>query len=150
MKLLIQERYRGDIHYVWCSEQPDSGAVSPLRFASLTAPTSNPRDIYKDLREACNRTDKHNAKIVSTRANYVALAEQWFTANEITSEDREEILHLVGTADFSLWRPMLYVIPRASIDPARLSLVPMARRASPGPEWIIADLHRSEFDVVEL
>jgi hypothetical protein len=56
---------------------------------------------------------------------------------------------MVDTAPFELWRPLVYVIPRTGVE-SRLKLVPMHKRAGFGPEYIIEDLRRSEFDLIEL
>jgi hypothetical protein len=146
---MIQERFRGDRHYVWCSEQCDATTVSPYSIASLVPPTSNPRDIYKDLQEAVKRKDTHNDKIVRTRAMYIAMSDEWLTNGEMTASDRDDLIHMVTNADFSLWRPILYIILRTPVE-ARLQVVPPHKRASHGPEYIIDDLTRSEFELVEL
>lgn len=66
------------------------------------------------------------------------------------AEEKDDIIYLVGTGDFSLWRPLLYVIPRTPQIDARIQAVPMAQRAGVGPEFIIPDLARDEFDIIEL
>jgi hypothetical protein len=48
------------------------------------------------------------------------------------------------------WRPLIYTIPRALIDPSRLNLVPLHSRAGFGTEFIISDLQRDEFDLIEV
>lgn len=148
VKLLIQEKYRSDRHYVWCSELFDSTAASPYSFASLVPPSSNPRQIYQDLDKACKGKDSHNDKIVKTRTLYQTLAEGWLGAGEITTDQRDEIAHLVTKADFDLWRPLIYIIPRAPVE-AKLQLVHPSKRAGHGAEFIIADLLRAEFEIVE-
>lgn len=70
VKLLIQREFRGDLHYVWCSERFDSATAGPYTRAALVPPTSNPKQIYRDLKEACDTRDKHNDKIRSMRAGY--------------------------------------------------------------------------------
>ena len=55
---------------------------------------------------------------------------------------------MVTTASFEYWRPLLYVIPIPT-PAARLQLVPIDKRAGFGKEYIITDLKRAEFDLVE-
>lgn len=43
----------------------------------------------------------------------------------------------------------MYLIPRTLVYP-RLQLVPPDQRSSFGIEYIIADLKRNEFDIIEL
>jgi hypothetical protein len=50
---------------------------------------------------------------------------------------------------WKIWRPLLYVIPRAPIEAAgRLQLVPIGRRATYGLEYRIVDLMPEEFDIL--
>jgi hypothetical protein len=51
LKFHIQEQYRGDIHYVWCSENFDSRKLSAYSSGSLVPPSSNPADIYRQLQQ---------------------------------------------------------------------------------------------------
>jgi hypothetical protein len=148
VKLLIQREFLGDVHYVWCSERFDSATASPYTRAGLVPPTSNPKQIYRDLKEACDRRDKHNDKIVSMRAGCLARAEAWLAAGDITANDRDEIVYLVTQDDFELWRPVLYLIPRNPVE-ARLKPVPPAKRAGVGPEYIIEELAAAEFETME-
>lgn len=149
LKLLIQERFRGDIHYVWCSESFDSQSLPRYSHRSQVAPSSNPADIYRELKGAVQRKDQHCYKINEQKLSLKTLAVEWENAGEITSEDKEEIIYRVDNASFDDWRPLIYVIPRAMVEP-RLKVVPANKRASFGPEFIIADLHRYEFDIIEL
>ena len=148
VKLIIQREFRNDHHYVWCSDRFDSATADPYSRASLVPPTSNPKKIYRDLKEACDSGDTHNAKINSIRAGYTALAQQWFDAGEITAEAKTEIVYLVGQQNFEIWKPVLYVIPRAPVEP-RLQPVAPEKRAGAGAEFIITDLLGAEFDKVE-
>lgn len=49
-----------------------------------------------------------------------------------------------------IWKPVLYVIPKAGIDPSRIIEVKRADRAGYGPEYQILDLQPHEFDIVDL
>ncbi|HEV7858386.1 MAG TPA: hypothetical protein VGO91_07125 [Pyrinomonadaceae bacterium] len=150
LKLYIQEIYRGDVHFVWCSEQCDSKTLSSYSPGALTAPSSNPADIYKELKRDVEGRDRHSAKINAQKARFTGLAITWEQAGEITTSQKDDIIYLVSTADFSLWRPLLYVIPRTSAIEPRLQHVPMAGRAGIGIEYKLPDLKRSEFEIIEL
>lgn len=113
------------------------------------APTSNPADIYRDLKRAVERRDRHNYKINEQKVSLKTLALRWEINEQINSEQKEEIIYLIDNADFTDWRPLLYVIPRIFVE-SRLTLVPANKRASFGLEYIVPDLKRSEFDIVEL
>lgn len=148
IKLLIQERYRNDLHYVWCSESFDSSKQHGYSLASLVAPSSNPISIYKELREGWRKGEKHSEKIRQTKATLKALAVDWHAKGEISEQDKEEIILLADEPDLTYWRPLVYVIPRSIVE-VRLQPVHLGKRASLGLEFIIEDLQRSEFDIIE-
>lgn len=150
LKFQIQEQYCGGIHYVWCSENCDSKTLSAYSLGALVAPSSNPADIYRELKRDVEGKDRHSAKINAQKLTLTSLAVEWEANGKITTAQRDDILYLVDSADFSLWRPLLYVIPRTSDIESRLQEVAMAKRAGVGPEYIIEDLTLSEFDIVEL
>ena len=149
LKLLIQEKYRNNLHYVWCSDCFDSTKLSSYTLGSLGAPSSNPVDIYRDLKRDLERSDLHSAKIRDQKASFKGLAVQWQQAKEITKLEEQEIVYLVDSASAQLWRPLIYVISRPLVQP-RLQIVPLAQRASMADEFIVPDLARSEFDLVEI
>ncbi|MGV7241535.1 hypothetical protein [Caballeronia sp. M23-90] len=149
LKLLIQEKYRKNVHYVWCSEAFDSTKHGTYTSIALVPPSSDPCAIYKQLRDEAGRGERHSSKIPQMKASLQGLAIAWRDANEITAEEAEEIIYMAETAGAIEWRPLVYVIPRAAVQ-ARLMNVPMAKRASLGPEYILSDLSRDEFDVIEL
>jgi|SRR5215467_1657838 len=149
LKHHIQQRYRKDVHYVWCSEAFDSGALARYTVGAGVPPTSNPVDIYRDLKEAVRRGDSHNAKILEQKASFLRLAVAWLDAREISQDESDEIVYLVTNAPFiTYWRPLIYVIPRGPVE-GRLERVPAARCAGLGPEYIIRDLKGTEFDLIE-
>lgn len=148
LKFHIQQRFRNDVHWVWCSEIFDSSKAAPLSPNSLVAPSSSPADIYRELQRDVERRDGHSGKISAQRASLQALAIEWEARGEISSQDMQEIIFMVTTASFDLWRPLLYVIP-APTPASRLQLVPIEKRASFGKEYIISDLKRAEFDLLE-
>ncbi len=150
MKYLINEKYRGNVHYVWCSESFDSKTLGTYVSGSLVAPTSNPKDIFLDLKRAVDATDKHNAKINEQISALLARAVKWEASGDISTSDKDDIIYMVNEpAYFKHWRPLLYVIPRAPVE-ARLQPVPAALCASLGKEYILSDLRRDEFDLIEL
>ena len=150
LKFQIQEQYCGGIHYVWCSENCDSKTLSVYSAGALVAPSSNPADIYRELKRDVDGKDRNSAKINAQKATLASLAVTWESSGKITTAQKEDILYLVDTADFSLWRPLLYVISRSADIETRLKPVPMARRAGVGMEYILEDLKRDEFEIVEL
>jgi hypothetical protein len=150
MKYVINEKYRRNVHYVWCSESFDSSTLSSYVSGSLVAPTSNPKDIFMDLRKAVDATDRHNTKIKEQILGLSARAVTWEADGEISTFDKNEIIYMVNEPSyFKYWKPLLYVIPRPLVE-SRLEPVSAALCASLGNEYIIRDLHRDEFDLIEL
>ena len=72
----------------------------------------------------------------------------WEKSGLISTVDRDEIIYMINNAVWDHWRPLIYIIPRAPVQ-TRLALVPMSRRAGFGNKYTIADLTRSEFDIIE-
>lgn len=150
VKLHVQRNYRGDIHYVWCGEHADSRAADPGSLSALTPPSSNPAEIYADLRQAVARTDTHNAKVRDVRDSYLGLTTKWVADGSMSDIQRDEVVAILRSGDMRIWRPVLYVIARHVVDSGRLKLVAPAMRAGFAPEYIIEDLRGDEFDAVEL
>jgi len=90
----------------------------------------------------------HNAKIIAQKASLKSLAIKWESLGEISTDQKDEIISMVDMASFNHWRPLLYVIPYDAVRP-RAQLVPVSQCAGFGNEYIIADLQRSEFDIIE-
>ena len=149
MKSRIQRDYRNDIHYVWCSEHFDATKLSTYAPGSRTAHRADPITVYRELAKDVATGDLHSAKIASQRASLKKLAIEWAAGGEITKDEKEEIVYMVDHARIQEWRPLLYLIPRNRVAD-RLELVPMDKRASGKEEYIIRDLQRSEFEIIEL
>ena len=149
LKHLICQRYRGDVHYVWCSVDFDSTTVSAYASGSLLPASSNPANIYRSLKADVVRGDMHSDKIKNQKASLVKLAVQWEANGEIDRQQKADIIWMVRNVDISHWRPLIYVIHRPSVQ-SRLQLVPMKNRAGLADEFIVSDLHRSEFDLIEI
>ena len=151
VKYYIQRRWRSDMHYVWCSEEFDSAKARSYSPSGQIPPTSNPLDIYRDLKRAVEAGDTHNAKIVEQRNTLLQLAIEWETKGEISAATSADISYIVQQyPDFRIWRPVIYVIPLTSSVESRKVQVPLARCAGLGPEYIIKDLSGDEFDVIEV
>ena len=123
----------------------DSAAIQ----GGLCSASSNPADIYRELRRDVNSKDKHSGKINAQKTSLKKLAVDWHAMGEISLAQRDDITYIVDYATFDDWRPIIYVIPRAPVA-SRLKLVPAHLRAGIGDEFIIEDLQRSEFDIIEL
>jgi hypothetical protein len=150
LKYFIHQRHRNDTHYVWCSEIFDSRTAGAYNPVALVPPTSNPADIYRDLKTAVERSDLHNPKIIEQKASLIARATEWHLNGEIGTDVRDEIIFHAQRGDFKYWRPLLYIIPCTPALTPRMQSVPAHLRAGLGPEYIIPDLLGSEFHLIEL
>ena len=92
MKSRIQRDYRNDIHYVWCSEHFDSTKLSIYAPGSRTVRRADPITVYRELAEDVATGDLHSAKIASQRASLKKLAIEWAAGDEITKDQKEEIV----------------------------------------------------------
>ncbi len=149
MKLLIQERYFGDVHYVWCSETFDPSSSDQHYELSQVPASSNPREIGKALALAVLSGDQHNDHIKRVRAFYVSHARKLRKSGVLTDQEYDDLVFQVKSQNFRLWRPICYVIARPSVEP-RLILVRARVSAGFGKEYKIADLKRDEFETMEL
>jgi hypothetical protein len=149
LKLILQEKYANDRHFVWCSEHFDSQALSRYASSSQVAPSANPADIFREIKRDVDRGDLHSAKLSAQKASFIARAHEWEKAGSISNADREDIIFMVNHASSKDWRPLIYVIRRDAVA-ARLETVPANQRAGLGNEYIVRDLARNEFDILEL
>ncbi|AUD00988.1 hypothetical protein [Spirosoma pollinicola] len=149
LKYHIQQKYFNDVHYVWCSELFDSKTASIYSPGSLVPPSSNPADIYRQLKADVSGGDSHSAKIVEQRASIIARATEWEINGVINSLVKDDIIYIATNGSINYWRPLIYVIPKAPLI-TRLHTVPASKCAGLGTEYIINDLNRAEFDIIEL
>ena len=147
LKFQIQEKYLKQ-HFAWCSDNFDTTAFGHYATSALVPPSSSPADIFRQLREDARRSDFHSAKINQQKASLSALAIDWEKTGRIDASQRDEILYMTQHAAFDHWRPLVYVVPVPPIS-SRMKLVPIDRRAGFGDEFIIEDLKRNEFDLLE-
>src|ERR1700733_4219519 len=78
----ISQRFFGGQHYVWCT--PDYDAESKPSYTATVPPSSCPKEIYRLLREAVRRGDRHSDKIGANVAGILRGAELWKNAGNIT------------------------------------------------------------------
>lgn len=146
----ISMRYLDGKHFVWCSEYYDPSTAPPGSAQSAIAPSSSPKGIYDALHGDCYREDRHSSLIKRYKGTFCRLAKNWLADSLITAEQHNEIVSTVRSPSWRIWRPVLYVIPKAPIEAAdRLKSVANKHRAAYGPELQIVDLMQQEFDIIE-
>jgi hypothetical protein len=144
----ICQRYYGGHHYVWCT--PFYDPTSRLSPSNSVPPTSNPREIYWNLKKEIEAADLHSAKISQNRSGLQRGADVKLAAGIINASQHKEILEIAAAAQPIDFKPLLFVIPGPPIQPL-LKSVPVKDRASLlSEEYIIESLPRDLFDAVEL
>lgn len=143
----ISKEYYGDFHYVWCS--PYFSARSVPAYDYTNPPSSSPSEIYDVLFADTKRGDLHSARIEANRIGLLHGANKKAAAGIIDGKKKREIYSIVKQAETLNFRPLLYIIPSALVlDMAKE--VPVNKRAHPfSVEFIIENLPRSHFDIVE-
>jgi hypothetical protein len=142
----IAEQFYNDIHYAWCS--PNFSYPS-LELALRNPPSSTPREIYERLHQDVTRGDGHSEKILANRIGIQSGAAQKAATGAITVKEKKEIFSIARAAPLPFFKPLLYVIP-FSLVADRVRPVPVTKRANPiSREYIIDELPRSYFDVIE-
>jgi hypothetical protein len=142
----ISQLYYRDIHYAWCSPVFDGREHSDLE--SGVPPTSSPYEIYLAFRQESERSDRHGPRILENRAGILRGAAVKRESGTISKDQEDEIAAIVHAADYRYFRPMIFVIPFASVQD-RVQPVPVLQRASLlSSEVIIPHLPRHLFDII--
>ncbi|WP_457282860.1 hypothetical protein [Polaromonas sp. P5_D5] len=142
-------KYLGGVHFAWVCEYFDAGMAPPGTAAAAIAPSSNPKNIYHQLATDVEGEDVHSSLIKSYQKTFRRLSVQWHAVGKINLAQKDEMMAIIGSKSWKIWRPILYAIPKAGIAPARLITVPHKLRAALGPEMQIVDLMPHEFDIIE-
>ena len=144
----ICQRYYGQRHYAWCS--PYFDAYSQLSSHNSVPASSNPRDIYRDLRRDVDAMDRHSIKIAEIRRGIQKGAAINLKAGIIGSMQYREILDIVKQSQLQDFAPLMFIIPHHNVA-ALLVPVPVKLRAHPlSEEYLLRNLPRDLFDAFEL
>jgi hypothetical protein len=144
----INEEYYGDCHYVWCT--PFLNPNSKFAKENAVPPTSSPFEIYENLYKEVDRGEKHSAKINQNRLGILRGADIQRRNGKINDAAHQNIRLIVKEAQIRDFRPLIFVIPFEPVS-KRLVHVPIKDRAHPlSQEFIIENLERNAFDVIEL
>jgi len=136
----IANKYRNGKHFVWCSEF----------YNPVGAPSSSPKELYRILEADCKNEDTHSSLIDRYKKTFRRLANNWYSKSEISESQKDEILAIVNSKSWKIWRPQLYIIYRPPIEiSSRLIAVPASKRAAVGEEWQITSLDSAEFEIFE-
>jgi len=142
----INQVYYEERHFVWCNPY-FSASVSSIDVQF--PPSSTPSEICRNLFGDVSQQDLHSGRIQSNRDGIRNGASLKRSKGEITEEQLKEIEQIASAASVADFRPLLYVIPFYLIA-GQVRPVPSADRAHPfSREYIIENLQRSSFDVLE-
>ncbi|HLL72981.1 MAG TPA: hypothetical protein VK363_16180 [Pyrinomonadaceae bacterium] len=147
LAFMISKEYYNDVHYVWCSPFFSSKAIPAYDYTN--PPSSSPSDIYDNFYADSNSGDLHSARIKGNRVGIIRGANKKARAGIISEQQKREIYSIVKQSESLNFRPLLYVIPFALVEDIA-KIVPLDQRASAfSVEYIIENLPRSCFDVLE-
>ena len=94
--------------------------------------------------------EEHSRIIRDHRKTFERLAKLWLGDGTLNKLQFDEIVASVRAKSWRIWKPVLYVIPKMVIAPARVIEVQRKDRAGYGPEKQIVDLMPHEFDIIDL
>lgn len=143
---MIAQLYYGEVHYVWCTPHFDPRQNGR---DSAVPPTSSPFEMYHSLFEETSRSERHSSKIAENRAGILRGARAKCSEKIITESQERQIAAVLNTSQLRDFRPLLYVIPAAQVT-SLIREPPPEDKAHPlSAEYIIAELPRKHFDVIE-
>ena len=142
----INEKYYNNIHYVWCS---------PFFYETNQPASSNPKEIYKELRRDIDSQDEHSAKIRQNVSGIRRGAKFKYDNMLIDNAQYEEIKAMVNRSwqrkVFSDFTPYIYVIPSSSHIETIVKAVSIQNKASiRSTEYQIKELSRDLFDIISV
>jgi hypothetical protein len=144
----LSQRYYGGVHFVWCSPFWGKGALPG--FEATTPPSSSPLEIYRQFYEETTRGEGHSDKIERNRGGLRRGAQYRLDSKLITEAVFRDIDSILTRVEVAAFRPLLYVIPYCLVRDL-IAPVPIEKRAHPlSDEYIIENLPRDTFDVIEL
>jgi hypothetical protein len=137
---MVAEKYLNRKHCVWCSDKYDPGG----------APSSSPCELFISLLKDCEGEDKYSSSIERYKKTFRRLAAKWASDGTITADEKDEIIALINSTSWNIWKPQLYIICQSLLaGTTRLITVPVHGCAAVCTEWQIKDLDSSEFEIIE-
>jgi hypothetical protein len=143
----INQRFYDEEHYVYCSPVFSARSLAPRDLSNPV--TTLPSDIYRRYREEVQSGDRHGPTISGNRIGIIRGANVKAADGIISVAGRTQIHAIVKASETRDFRPLVYVIPYASLV-VDVSEVSIPERAHPlSEEYLIRRLPRSQFDVLE-
>lgn len=145
---IITEKFYLGSHYIWCT--PNFHVNNQSLIDATTPPTSTPYDILTSLNREVTRGDRHSVKMSENKVGIIRGASIKKTQGIITEEQEAEIIEIVNSSESRDFRPLLYVMAYCAVK-GLLRPVAVKDRAHPlSNEFIIEELPRNLFDVIEI
>lgn len=141
----IARRYYGDQHYAWCAPAP-----APDRFARQNPPSSDPIALYWSLVKDIDGGDQHSDAIARNRLGIIRGANVRHLQGVIDDDTRQLIDDVAKTAPLDDFKPLLLIIPYLAVTGIVRAVDLGSRARATADEYIIEDLPRSCFDIIEL
>ena len=139
---LINQKYYGGLHYVWCAPAPDSDPI-----AGRNPPTSDPWKICRDLADHVTKADRHSPLIASNRAGIIRGAAARCAQGAIDSATMAVIEEIANKAEIADFVPIFMVIPYSEVKDLVNPVGISSKATALSQEFIISDLPRDKFDV---
>ncbi len=143
LTFLINEKYYGQLHFVWSAPSFDISDQSNPR-------SSSPAHIYNELKIAVQTNDLHSSKIAETKLGLITGARKQKDNGVISDKQLDEIITIVDQSSIMDYRPIVYVVPTKGIE-NQIKEAPVSQKANPfSKEYIIEALHRKYFDIINI
>ena len=145
----IAYRFYADVHYVWATTCFGAGTMHG-KLNQSSPPTSRPAYRYRALAKESSGDDRHSALIAEQRAGLLRGAEAKLVQGLIDDDQRNEICEIIEEAHPCDFKPLMYVMAYADVA-GMMQPVPVKMRAHPmSEEYIIPELPRKLFDIIDL
>jgi hypothetical protein len=93
-------------------------------------PTSNPAEIYENLKASVERPDFHCPTIVRVQLSLKERALEWVKDGSLTYNDAQDIIYQLDHAAITDWRPLLYVVQSKRGEPPCRGAAGQARESN--------------------
>ena len=128
--------------YVWCCEKPNYGPEQPA--------SSNPILRCRQIMSDIITDDNHSSMIEENKNGIIKGASFKKKDGIITKSDEKDIMSKVRCAENKEFCPYLCVIPYDIVKDRLEAVEPQRKANSESNEYIIYDLKRDEFDLIEI
>ncbi len=146
---LITKRFYSSKYFVWCSPVFDPTKLDEYSPYKKIPPSSSPCKIYNVFFEDVQGGDLHSSKIEGNKIGLKKGAGIHFAKGTISENEYASIIKMIDSADINDFRPLLYLIPKATVE-HKVIQVSVEECANPlSVEYQIENLSSDEFELIE-